>query len=163
MYTDTRKIDLKFSKALEPVNEGRYDLAIAKVQTLCDRYPEHAPGWLILGDLHLQTREWSEAQRAFRRCVDLHPRLSVKGFHGLFNASMRVGDYATIMEYYNRIPFFPKATSEQLRDMDLWRKQAGFGWQASRNRDLNDWSRLLRRLTGDCKPIYPVCATADGK
>ena len=130
VYTDTRKIDLKFNKALEPVNEGRYDLAIAKVQTLCDRYPEHAPGWLILGDLHLQTRDWSEAQRAFRRCVNLHPRLSVKGFHGLFNASLHVGDYATIMEYYNRIPFFPKATAEQLRDMDLWRKQAGFGWQA---------------------------------
>lgn len=130
VYVDTRKIDLKFKKALEPVNEGRYDLAQAKVQSLCDRYPEYARGWLMLGDLYLQTRDWNLAQVAFRRCIELHPRLSVKSFHGLFKASINLGDYPTILEYYNRLPFFAKASSEQLRDLDLWRKQAGFGWQA---------------------------------
>ena len=130
VFVDTRKIDLKFKKALEPVNEGRYDLAIAKVQGLCERYPEYAQGWLMLGDLFLQTREWKSAQDALRRCIDLHPRLSVKSFHGLFRASINLGDYPTILEYYNRIPLFAKASNEQLRDLDLWRKQAGFGWQA---------------------------------
>ncbi|MFM8317617.1 MAG: tetratricopeptide repeat protein, partial [Bacteroidota bacterium] len=99
IYVDQRKAETSLAKAVEPAALGEYAKATGRVITVCQQYPDYAPAWLTLGELHLKLLEWRPAVKAFENSIQLHQRLSIKAYHGLAQAAMQVGDYESVLKH----------------------------------------------------------------
>lgn len=124
VFVDQRKAEASLAKAIEPASLGEYAKAAARVLSVCQQYPDYAPAWLTLGELHLKLKDWEAAIKAMHNSIRLHDRLSIKAYHGLAKAAMQLGQYATVVEQTASIPEFRLASEEQIRDLALWKKQA---------------------------------------
>ncbi len=130
IYVDQRKAEASLAKAIEPATLGEYAKAATKVLEVCQQYPEYAPAWLTLGELHMKLQEWASAVKALQTSIRLHNRLSIKAYHGLAQAAMNLGDYAMVLAECADIPSFRLASEMQIRDLALWRKQAIWAMEA---------------------------------
>jgi outer membrane protein OmpA-like peptidoglycan-associated protein len=130
VYVDQSKAEASLARAIEPASLGEYTKAVSKVLAVCQQYPDYAPAWLTLGELHLKLQEWESAWKAMQNSIRLHDRLSIKAFHGLAKAAMQLGQYEVVVEHTGSMPSFRLASEEQKRDLALWRMQALWARQA---------------------------------
>lgn len=76
--------------ALVDRDQGHDDQAIETLETLLQRYPDHAPSREVLGELLMAARRYREAEINLRRAVRLDPR-SVKANYQLGLLLARMG------------------------------------------------------------------------
>ncbi|MFM8786769.1 MAG: hypothetical protein ACKOFE_03875, partial [Bacteroidota bacterium] len=75
IFVDQRKAETSLAKAVEPAVLGEYAKATVRVMAVCRQYPDYAPAWMTLGELHLKLLEWGPAVKAFENSIRLHQRL----------------------------------------------------------------------------------------
>ncbi|NBV05387.1 MAG: hypothetical protein EBS08_06980, partial [Cytophagia bacterium] len=97
IFVDQRKAEASLAKAVEPAALGEYAKASGRVEAVCQQYPDYAPAWLTLGELHLKLQEWEPAVKAFENSIRRHQRLSIKAYHGLAQAAMHIKRYQPII------------------------------------------------------------------
>jgi outer membrane protein OmpA-like peptidoglycan-associated protein len=161
IFVDHRKAEVSLAKAVEPAALGEYAKATGRVVAVCQQYPDYAPAWLTLGELHLKLQEWGPAVKAFENSIRLHQRLSIKAYHGLAQAAMQVGDYESVLKYCVEVPTFRLASEDQLRDLALWRKQAQWALEAMKRPEPFDLQVAPSALLGDGASYLP-CLCRNG-
>lgn len=162
IYVDQRKAEASLAKAIEPASLGEYSKAVSKVSMVCQQFPDYAPAWLTLGELHLKLQEWASAVKALQASIRLHDRLSVKAYHGLAKAAMQMGDYSVVVEQTAQMPSFRLASEEQIRDIALWRKQAQWALHAIKNPDTLHAKPAPDALLGE-ESSYLPCLCNNGR
>jgi len=161
IFVDQRKAETSLAKAVEPAALGEYAKATGRVMAVCQQYPNYAPAWLTLGELHLKLQAWGPAVKAFENSIRLHQRLSIKAYYGLAQAAMQVGDYESVLKHCVEVPTFRLASEGQLRDLALWRKQAQWALEAMKRPEPFDLQAAPSALLGDGASYLP-CLCRNG-
>ncbi|MFM8960683.1 MAG: tetratricopeptide repeat protein, partial [Bacteroidota bacterium] len=161
IFVDQRKAETSLAKAVEPAVLGEYAKATVRVMAVCRQYPDYAPAWMTLGELHLKLLEWGPAVKAFENSIRLHQRLSIKAYHGLAQAAMQVGDYESVLKHCVEVPTFRLASEGQLRDLAFWRKQAQWALEAMKHPEPFDLQVAPSALLGDGASYLP-CLCRNG-
>jgi Flp pilus assembly protein TadD len=82
------------------MNVGRLDKARPLLQTLAEKYPDYAPGFINLGYCHFASRNLSAAEEAYRAALSLAPG-NTSALLGLGNINLETGKTDAARRYYD--------------------------------------------------------------
>jgi protein O-mannosyl-transferase len=97
---------------------GRPDSAFAHARTLVASFPEYAPAWYALGNLHVRVDQPDSARIAYETALRLQPDLA-QAENNLGAVLERMGRYDDALAHYRRagevLPGFPEAARNVAR------------------------------------------------